>query len=108
MTKLKRRYTQSRFELASIIFALYEHWVSHKYSKNVFGKSAGGFKGLDLFFKESINVIKSYKSCIIKHFVGVYTVSDNVVLTEVALKHGRCDLRRSYGFNRITKTEGKN
>lgn len=97
MPKIRRKYTQGRFELASIIFALYEHWVEHKYKGNIFGNSVHGYKGLALFYKESIDVLNSYGFCVERCGRDVYLVSTNVVLSKQALNNGRCDLRRNHG-----------
>lgn len=95
MRKIKRKYTEGRMELSSIVYALYDAWVAHKYKNNIIGQSIHGFKGLSLFFKESIDVLNSYKFSVECEYVDVYKVSDHVVLNKQSLKNGVFDLWRN-------------
>lgn len=94
MRKLYRTYTKGRLELNTCVYTLYNLWVTKRNLDNLMCNPANGFKGLSLFFKESIDLLNSYKFYITQTSLDVYQVSDRVILTKQGMKTGLFDLKR--------------
>ena len=104
MNKLNRKFTEGRLERITVVVSLFDHWVSHKFSNNLFGSSVNGFKGLNLFIKESIDLLNSY-NCAVNVQGNCFIFSEHVVLHRSELRTALMEVKRIYGFERFAGTK---
>lgn len=96
MRKKHRRYTEGRFERLVIITALYNGWNSNKYKSYM--SLCHGFKGLSLFFVESIVVLSTYNNTVEIDGIDRCKVGRDIHVFTSDLKTAIMNLWREYGF----------